>query len=196
MNRPHDPAHGTPPECRAFRASLEATAEAPHARACAACAAAMALRQGLTSALRRAPTPPPALASREFLAGVHERIVAGIEAASSLAPKIAEPIETPAAPLRAALGDQLARALATPPTSPGEGRWQDVRRAVIDDIASRRAARTRIAVWVGLAGAAAAAMFLVVGPGSDRVAVPTIVFADLSSAPSGDFTVVRRGADR
>ncbi len=199
MNRSHDPAHGSP-ECRAFLASPAATAEdaaeAPHARACAACAAKLALRRRLTAALRAAPKPPAALAAREFLAGIHERIVAGVEAASTVAPRIADPVETPVAPLQAALDDQLARALATPPAAPSEGQWQDVRRAVIHEIASRRAARMRVTVWVGLAGAAAAALFLVVGPGADRVAAPNIVFADLTSAPSGDFTVVRRGAER
>lgn len=199
MSRSHDPAHGSP-ECRAFLASPEATnteaGEAPHARACAACAAALALRQRLAGALRRSPKPPAALASREFLAGVHERIVAGVESASALAPRIADPVETPVETLHAALGDQLARALATPPTSVGEGRWQDVRRAVIHDIAIRRAARMRVTVWVGLAGAAAAALFLVVGANADRVTTPTIVFADLNDAPAGDFTVVRRGAAR
>lgn len=200
MSRSHDSAHGAPAACRAFLASPEATgkdaAEAPHARACAACAAAVARRQRWIGALRRTPTPPAALASREFLAGIHERIVADVEAASTVAPRIAEPVAPPVAPLWVALDDQLARALATPPAAPGEGRWQDVRRAVIHDIAIRRAARMRVTVWVGLAGAAAAALFLVVGSGADRVAVPNIVFADLTAAPSGDFTVVRRGAER
>jgi len=200
MSHPRDPVHGTPAACRAFLASPEANAkdagEAPHARACAACAAALARRQRLIGALRRTPTPPAALATREFLAGIQERIVAGVEAASTRPPHIAGPVEAPAAPLQAVLDDQLACTLATPPASPGEVRWQGVRRAVIHDIAIRRAARIRITVWVSLAGAAAAALFLVLGPDVDRVATPKIVFADLISAPAGDFTVIRRGANR
>lgn len=203
MSRPTRAAD-LPAECRAFLAAPDATPTSAHARACVACAATMALRHRLGDVLRQPPAPPSALASRAFLASVHERIVDGIEGASSVAPRLAEPVAPPAtaatAPLTTdleqQLGQRVARALTTPPALPSEGQWRDVRRAVIHDIAIRRAARTRVAVWIGLAGAAAAALFLLVGPEAGRSNTPTIVFADLATAPFGDFAVVRRGADR
>lgn len=193
-----DEAMRLPAECRSFRAAIDAAVDAPHARACAACADAMALRARLAAGLRAKPTPPANFGSRDFLASIHARIVDGIEAQSAIAPRIADPVTPPAelAPHAGGLDVGLAKALAAKPAMPTDARWSEVRRAVIHDIAAQRASRARIAVWFGLMGAAAAALFVVLSSNDGPAATPRIVFADLATPPTGDFAVVRRGAER
>jgi len=184
------------PACRAFLAGATTSTD-DHAQACAACAARLRLRSGLAAALRTPPAPPAALRSPEFLAAVHERIVAQAERASAVVAALASP-PRPAAPIDACeptLAPALARAVASAPRASAFA-WSGVRQAVIADIGERRALRRRASIWFGLASAAALAALLPLVLTPAEPPTLDIAFADLDTAPDGDFTVLRGGIPR
>lgn len=187
-----------PAACQAFLDGRSAAA-ADHAQACAPCAQQLRLRAGLGAALGAPPTPPAALRSPAFLAGVHERIVADVERTSGIATELATPARAPAdiaAPVPAlavALGQALGRSLRADGTA-----WIEVRQAVFAEISGRRVRRRRFGLLLGLAGAAAvvAALPFLVELGAPTTVDIDIAFADLDRAPDGDFVAVRSGLPR
>lgn len=184
------------PACRAFLAGEPADA-AGHALGCAACAARLRLRHGLVAALRTPPAAPAALRAADFLAGVHERIVAAAEQDAALVTALAAP-QRPTAPIDApesALAPALARAVAGAPRASAVA-WSQVREAVIADIGERRALRRRVSLWFGLASAAALAAVLPLALAPADLPTIDIAFADLDAPPDGDFPVLRGALPR
>jgi hypothetical protein len=188
-----------PPACREFLLALDARSPVPeHAAGCPACAAHAAFRSRIAPLLRVAPPIPAALRSPDALAAIHERIVDAAERAPLgrlLADHAAPPAPVTAWP-EPALEGTLAAAVRTAPPLPSPVAWSHVRRSILGELASRRIARVRVGVWIGLLGAAATAAVsgLLFADGTREPV--TIVFTDLESAPGNEFAVLRYGALR
>jgi hypothetical protein len=188
-----------PSPCREFLAALDAgPIPREHAAQCPACAAHTAFRERMRPLLRAAPPIPAALRSPQVLEAIHERIVDAAEH-GPLGRLLAEPA-TPLAPEAAwpmqALHGDIGRAVQTPPPAPTQLEWNQVRRSILGQLATRRVARVRVGVWLGLLGAAAAVAVSsqLFSPGTPEAV--SIVFTDLESAPGTEFAVLRYGALR
>lgn len=199
--------------CRAFlRQALGALAadggvsehaQSQHAQSCAFCAERLAAGLTLARALGERPASPPELASRDMLDRVRERIVAQAEA-SVLGEAIAAgmPVEgmPDAAVSREAgwpeglLESAVGPAIESPP-SVGPLVWRRVQASIYGRVLADTATRRRI--WpLGAAGAAAAAVFLMMLLREGTSRPPEIVFTDLATAPNVDFAILRYGAPR
>ncbi len=200
-SRPQDPtgpAAGRPDACRRALGSLENPEAHEHAKGCPECAARLALRARLQTALRLRPATPSALHADALLERIHERIVEASESASVVGEEIANrssltaSVEQWPAPL---LESSISRAVRNAPQSPTHAEWTRVRAHVVAAMPRRQAAG-RLLLWAAFAAAAAAVIGttqLSSSPSTEQIE-HRIVFADLPSAPAIDFVAVRRGA--
>lgn len=189
-----------PRECRDFlRAFDDADRTGEHVARCAACADHAAFRDRVAGMLRAAPPAPGALRSPSVLTAIHERIIEAAERAPlgrllARAPSV--PAPDAAAWPEPALDAALGAAVGDPPPMPTPLAWNAVRRSILARLAPRRLARSRAALWLGLAGLAAAALVTTLVTSGDSASDLTIVFADLDVAPGNEFAVLRYGALR
>jgi hypothetical protein len=201
-------------ECRTLlRELLTGSGDAAareHAERCGDCAARLAARDRLASALRQRPQLPDevqrALSSgRDLLRElVHERAVENAQS-SVLGRALAEAQPVPAPQVGdwhdGLLVSRTAQRTGERPASASPLQWARVRQSILDSVAEqgvvkRRTARVRQGLAFGVAAAAilgAVGLFLGQRPPTN---VPTIVFRDVDTMPGVDFAVVRYGAMR
>ncbi len=190
------------------RATLSATARA-HLQSCSFCAQRLAVGQGFGEVLKSRPISPPELSSAQMLDRVRERIVAqseGSELGQTMArvmPEVEVPVAAAASDesagagwpeelLESAVGQHVASAS---PVEVGPLLWRRVQVSIYGRVLADSASRRRF--WpLGAAGAAAAAIFLLMLVRQGTIRTPEIVFADLASAPNVDFAILRYGAPR
>lgn len=200
-----------PERCRRFARALEGGAADDHAEHCARCRAYAAFRAKLPALLRALPPAPAALTSPALLEATQERIVEGAANALALEHLLGRELLAAAArtPTTAAdddaraLPEHIVAALSQPPRQPTADAWAEtwssvrsaVQRTVVAESHTRRAARLRVALMLGVVGAAASAILGVTLSREDSTGV-TIEFADLDVMPMVDYAVLRSGIPR
>ena len=180
-----------------------------HLQSCTFCAQRLAAGQRLGEALKTRPASPAELFSPAMLDRVRERIVAQGEA-SEFGQTLARAM--PVAEVPAAGADELSDAGAgwsggllesavgkhvafVGPVETGPLLWRRVQVSIYGRVLADSASRRRL--WpLGAAGAAAAAIFLLMLLRQGTIRTPEIVFTDLASAPNVDFAILRYGAPR
>jgi hypothetical protein len=167
--------------------------------ACPRCASIASFQQRFAPLLAKRPAPPPELASRAFLDAVLERIVdvsaTGTQQWLRLPPHAADPA-WPEELLESPVAASIVANAPRPPmsTASWDQSWDQLRRTILADVDAHQVLRVRRGWLLGLVATAAAALTVSLLLVDDTPAQPTIVFADLDSAPGVDFSILRYGA--